>query len=38
MTFTDVDMGCQKVSKFDFQSQFSKSKISQIFLILFFVE
>ena len=36
MTFTDVHMGRQKVPKFDFQSQFSKTKIIQIFLISFF--
>ena len=32
---TDVHIGRQKVAKFDFQSQFSMSKIIQIFLILF---
>ena len=26
LTFTDVHMGCQKVPKSDFQSQFSMSK------------
>ena len=36
MTFTDVHMGRQKVSKSDFQSQFSMSKIIEIFLIFFF--
>ena len=35
MTFTDVHMGRQKVPKFDFQSQFSKSKISQTFIFFF---
>ena len=29
---------CQKVPKFDFQSQFSTSKIIWIFLIFFFIE
>ena len=29
---------CQKVPKFDFQSQFSMSKIIGIFLIFFFIE
>ena len=29
---------CHKVPKFDFQSQFSMSKIIQIFLNLFFIE
>ena len=29
---------CQKVSKFDFQSQFSVSKIIRIFLNFFFIE
>jgi hypothetical protein len=29
---------CQKVPKFDFQSQFSSSEIIQIFLNLFFIE
>ena len=29
---------CQKVPKFDFQSQFSTSKIIGIFLIFFFIE
>ena len=35
MTFTDVHMGRQKVPKSDFQSQFSTSKIIQIFLNFF---
>ena len=35
LTFTDVHMGRQKVPKSDFQSQFSMSKIIQIFLIFF---
>ena len=35
LTFTDVHMGCQKVPKSDFQSQFSMSKIIRIFLIFF---
>ena len=38
MTFTDVHMGRQKGPKFDFQSQFSKSKIIQVFLNFFFIE
>ena len=29
---------CQKVAKFDFQSQFSMSKIIQLFLIFFIEE
>ena len=29
---------CQKVTKFDFQSQFSMSKIIRIFLKFFFIE
>ena len=36
LTFTDVHMGRQKVSKADFQSQFSMSKIIWIFLSFFF--
>ena len=32
LTFTDVHMGCQKVPKSDFQSQFSMSKNVRIFL------
>ena len=35
LTFTDVHRGRQKVPKSDFQSQFSMSKIIQIFLIFF---
>ena len=35
MTYTDVQMGRQKVPKSDFQSQFSMSKIIRIFLIFF---
>ena len=31
-------VSCQKVPKFDFHSQFSTSKIIQIFLISFFIE
>ena len=31
-------VSCQKVPKFDFQSQFSMSKIIWIFLNLFFIE
>jgi len=31
-------MRCQKVPKFDFQSQFSWSKIIGVFLNLFFIE
>ena len=38
LTFTDVDMGHQKVPKSDFQSQFSMSKIIRIFLIFFNIE
>ena len=38
MTYTDVQMGRQKVPKSDFQSQFSMSKIIRIFLIFFFIE
>ena len=35
LTFTDVQMGRQKVPKSDFQSHFSMSKIIRIFLIFF---
>ena len=35
LTFRDVHMGCPKVPKSDFQSQFSISKIIRIFLIIF---
>ena len=35
LAFKDVHMGCQKVPKSDFQSQFSMSKFIQIFLIFF---
>ena len=33
-----VTGSCQEVTKFDFQSQFSMSKIIRIFLIFFFIE
>ena len=38
LTFTDVHMGCQKVPKSDFQSQFSMSKNVRIFLKKNFIE
>ena len=38
MTYTDVQMGRQKVPKSDFQSQFSMSKIIWIFLNVFSIE
>ena len=38
LTFTDVHMGHQKVTKSCFQSQFSMSKIIPIFLNSFLIE
>ena len=38
MTYTDVQMGRQKVPKSDFQSQFFTSKNVQIFLKKIFIE
>ena len=38
LTFTDIQMGCQKVPKSDFQSQFSMSKNHSNLSGFFFIE